>query len=176
MPRQKGDKGRRIEWFSIKTDYMSCEDSIAKVLKKHDVGQSGGLNIHNHTRGWIDERKKLHNRILERLKTKVVNASVKEWDRQLKLWLKVEDRAKDILEAKKKKPTAKDVANLSIALEKALKSQRLIAGESTENLKSTSLHLQLIQLSKKINQGEIIDDIPEEIEAKIVATSESLQD
>lgn len=177
--KKKNRKPRRIiDWFEVKRDFISGTDTLTNVLNKHNIIFSGP-NVQNHTRGWVEERKALHNKILEKIKSKFVTHNVKKWDKQIKLWLKVESVAKDLLEKKvddKSDISAKDLANISIAIERALKGQRLIAGESTENLETKSMHLQIIELSKKIERGERIADIPEEIEEQIMENTESLQD
>lgn len=157
-------KKRKIDWNKIKLAYMSSDDSVNAVLDRDKVTR--GRHVSRQTKGWVEERKKLHQRILEKIKTQIVNTNVKQWESQTKLWKAVEGQAAQILKRhietdKPLKP--QELASLTVAIEKALKGQKLIIGEPTETIEQRSLHLQLIQISKRIEHGDDLKEIPFEI-------------
>ena len=148
---KRGRNQKRINWTKIKLEYMTSDQNVATVLKKYKV--SSGKNATKHTKGWIKEKVKLNQRVLEKVKSKVVNTEVKQWDNQIKLWKAVESQAAMLLSEKMKvKETfdPRELDNLASAIQKALQSQRLIMGESTENIERKNVHLDVVELIREI--------------------------
>jgi len=143
-------QSHKINWHKIKGEYLTSTDSLRSVLRRYKV--SGGLNTENHTKGWKVEREKLHNKIVETIKSKMVTTEVTKWEQQTKLWKAVEGEAEKILDTytgTDYKMDVKDLSNLCQALQTALKSQRLIVGESTENVSTKNIHIDLVELIKE---------------------------
>lgn len=154
-------KPRKIDWTKLKLEYMSSDESVRATLDKNKVAQCKTSN--ERTKGWGEERKKLHQRIVERAKTQIVNFNVDRYKKQTKLWESVETVAEDIFKkaGDKNKPlTPKDLVNLSGAISIALKSKKLIVGEPTETIEERSLHLHLIEINKRIERGDDLKEIP----------------
>jgi len=138
---------RRINWLKIKQEYMSSTKPLSAILAKYKV--SRGRNTQNHTAGWIEEKKQLQNQVISKIKNKVVKKQIKEWERQQKLWKDIEIQAAKILKKYSNQNmtiSPKDLASLASAIQTALKSQRLIKGESTENIDQRNIHLAIVDI------------------------------
>lgn len=172
------NKGR-INWNALKVEFMTGDMTLNELRIKHDI--VGMANFYKQATGWLEEREKLHKKAIEKIKSKTLNNAVKGWEDQQKLWKAVEVQAGRLLQkslSDEKGLRPRDLDNLASAIEKALKSQRLILGQSTENVANSSIHKHLIEMNRKIeNNEDIIDaDIPEEIKDKITEDSNLIQD
>lgn len=152
---------RKFDWNRLKLEYMTSDISLNALLEKYKI--ASGRNFQKQTKGWIEERKKLHQEITDRVKAQLVEAKSEQWKDQINLWKAVQGEAARILKQhiEAEKPLEpRELASLTVAIEKALKGQMLIIGEPTERIEERSLHLQLIQINKRIEKGDDLKEIP----------------
>lgn len=171
MAHKKGD----IDWNALKVEFMTTDMSLNAIREKHNIADKN--HFYKKTEDWKEERRKLHEKTLQKIKSKALNNTVKEWERQQKLWHAVEIQAGRLLQSsldKKKVLKAGEVMALTVAIEKALKCQKLILGESTENIATHSIHKHLIEINKRIESGADLEDIPQEVKDEITEDTNPL--
>jgi hypothetical protein len=149
----KGQKKRHIDWPALKAEWLSGNDSLNHFREKHKIH----LNVFypNIEKGkWREAKDEIMKRAEARAATIAVNTRVEEWKRQMNLWQAVEGIAAQIMTRRRENMNAGELAALTSAIERALKSQKLILGESTENVESRSLSMTILKLIEKVeNDG-----------------------
>ena len=143
----------KYDWDALYAEWVSSGLSMNKfrILKGFD----GGFFYNAIDReGWWEKAERVAEKITAAAEARVVDATVARWDEQEALWREVERQAAAIMRAtigpdgKIASPLEpSELATLTAALERALKSRRLIAGESTDNMAvGGSLHSDLVKM------------------------------
>ena len=117
------------------------------------------------TKGWREKKEELIDAIIEKTKNKVATKFAKDWSNQFKLWKAIEIQAGAILRKTIgenneiiRPMNANELASLAGACERALKSQKLLHGEATENTNINNLHSAIVNVIhevEKTNAGNI---------------------
>lgn len=167
MARPKGSSsksGYKINWWRVKAYYMSHpRESLNNVRRRFNIGES--KNTLDHTRGWIQERNEMMDRVNRRLTDKSEDIIFQEYND----YLVIIDNVRYIIDQniKKLKNAIErnfkinnyELLNMMTALEKAVKTKKLIRGEPTENIEQKSIHLELIKIAEEVKKHDSIVEV-----------------
>lgn len=150
-------RNRRHDWDALRLEWLAGTDTMSAFRDKKGISRSLFLRMTKKHK-WKEAREKLRAKVIAKGQEKVEGIVAKRWEQQMRLWGDVESQVQSLL-SKKKGLKASDVAALSVALERALKSQRLIRGESTENTVSKNYHAVMVDMVEKLEGGTLDAEI-----------------
>lgn len=162
VPVPASPKRPSYDWTTLKAQFLQFEGTPADFFR-----QSGLKSEHNFYRQikrqkWVAERDALKRRALQPLLRSTEAALRSKWKKQLALWGQVEDMASMMLQAGIKvdkkdgkevvtlNMTASELSNLTSAIQNALRGQRLVLGESTDNVASHNIHEDLVRVVNEV--------------------------
>lgn len=164
----------KYDWDALKTEWISTNKSLNQFREEKGIGSSTFYqNISREE--WEAARKKVNDRALEKTIERTSTQIAKKWADYSKLWNAVKTQAAHILKATQR-PDGKVVplrtgqlVQLTMAIETALKSERLIDGESTENVHNkVDVYNAIAQsVSDKKDVPEVFDVKPEDMNGDI---------
>lgn len=154
--------GRLINWLALKADFIQSNETLFQFLQRHGIKNEQWFYRMARKYGFREAQEASRIKAVEKVSDSTARKYAVEWERQMKLWRAVESVAARILnEMAEKRPQRMDaskLANLTAALERALKSQRLVLGESTENVNSRNYHMAIVQALKDVESGQPFKD------------------
>lgn len=157
MPRPQ----RTHDWEALKVEWLATNLSINQFRETKDI-QPAVLYKAIDVEDWYQARSKMHQRTLEKLSNKKADMLVRKYEDYYKLWGAVKGQAASILR-KTQKPDGtiepllpSELRSLTEALERALKSERLLDGESTENF-NTGIDVYNFILKAESNEIRLSD-------------------
>jgi hypothetical protein len=146
-------KKRTLNWPALKAEWLAGNETLNQFRKRYRISGSNFYYL-IHKQGWIEAKEEVLKRAEAKAATIAVNTKVKEWQRQMNLWQAVEGIAARIMSRRAESMNAGELAALTSAIERALKSQKLILGQSTENVESHTLSMTILKLIEKVeNDG-----------------------
>ena len=154
---------RVVNWEKIKRDFLFSDDTLNKVANRHNLSNPC-IYKHAKAENWPEQKKKFQQNVTHEIAEEMTDQSVEEWKNQIKLLRAVEYQAAKILRKYHgdDKPAIKPshLVNLAFALNISLKSQKLIHGQSTENVATEESHYKSIMflMEKKRRERERIVD------------------
>ena len=170
MKSKKGRKRDQYNWQEMRADYLTSDEktSITDILRRHGIERNEAY-ITKRTSPWIVEKKRMWEKVIEKVKKKFVTNTVNEFDdyiklinvtrQQIAIYLKnnvtQDNNGNYVLDSNKSAPDK--LAAISLALERILKSHRLIRGKSTENFETKNYHLAVVELMEQTRAGKIGD-------------------
>lgn len=143
------NKKYAIDWDSLKSEYMQGNMTLNELRLKHNINGQANFYKQVNSRKFEEARQKIRTKAVQKIENNQIKRYAKEWDNQMSLWQNVESMAQKIMSRKRETLEPDELSSLSTAIEKALKSQRLILGESTENNANVNVHAALADLLEK---------------------------
>lgn len=143
----------KIDWPALKAEFLASQDNPHSFMKRKKLlGKMAIPTFYKivSEQKWLEDRADINQKALDNTKRSLVEQKTKEWDRQIKLWHAVEGIAAKIMSMRANTMDGGELAQLSSALERALKSQRLILGESTENISEKSMSLRVLKIVEQV--------------------------
>jgi hypothetical protein len=133
---------KSVNWPAMKAEFMSWEGSLDAFRKHKGIVNAGNFYQKARKFRFAEDRQEIANKSLIKVQKHHIAKYAAHWKKQFKLWEKVEDAADNILTRKQDKIEADELSLLSNAIEKALKSQKLILGEKTgDETGNVNIHL-----------------------------------
>lgn len=138
------------------------EKFLRSMLTVKEFAKREGLNEHTvritfERHGVMDKKHDIETAAMraveDKLKTDLEAFYLDMASGQIELWTKVKQRANEMLD--KGVIRSGDLVNLTTAIEKMLKSYRLMEGKSTENVQSKNLHLAAVEIIESVKNGTI---------------------
>jgi hypothetical protein len=180
-------QGKKYDWEALKREWLQSSNvTLNQFRLSKGIAQAHFYRTIN-AEEWIETRAKIDKRAIQRIEEKAVNSIVNKWDDYSRLWKAVKAQAAAILNKTRQKdgtivpmrPT--DLVNLTNSIETALKSERLIHGESTENIEEriTKEEIQgfIFAEIRKNGSNSGVYDIPERaVLRQDLAFEQSIQD
>jgi hypothetical protein len=162
-------RNKHHDWSRIKQEYMRADDtvSVTEILRRNGF-KKGNVNPASlHTAGWPTERAELRKRELEAVKKKIIQNTEHEFDEYLRLLDVTRKQIAMFLRGNMKQLADGSyllkndhigkLSEASLAIERVLKSHRLIVGKTTENLGVANYHTAIVNLIRDTKAGKIID-------------------
>lgn len=143
---------RHLDWPALKTEWLQGNDTLNKFRERYKIG-TNVFYPHVEKEKWNEAKADILRRAEAKAATIAVNTKVKEWERQINLWQAVEGIAARLMTRRQDTMNAGELAALSAAIERALKSQKLILGQSTENVESKSLSMSILKIIEHAENG-----------------------
>ena len=149
--------GNRHDWVALKSEWLQTNLSLNKFREQKGITSALFYKTID-TDKWYADRARIDSKAMQKLEDKLVSVKVKKWSEYSKLWGAVKSQAASILN-KTRNPdgtiTPLDTValrNLTASIETALKCERLIEGESTENVSKTiDVYGHILGLSEEVN-------------------------
>ena len=169
VPKKKGwRRGSKVwDWTALMVTWLQSDPD----MNLHQFMIAQGLPITGQSYGLLKKHKfqekkdALNERIITRISRKAENTVVQRWEKNMRIWQAVESHVAAHLRASVRDGKiirlidANELSALSISLERALKMQRLIVGESTERIAGeVSHHLDVLRLLRDIKSANRLKD------------------
>ena len=129
-------KQRSFDWEALKIEWLSSNLNLNQFRESKKIDKAHfykSIDIEK----WQEARQTIYNQALKKLQNKKSTAIANRYDDYLKLWGAVKIQAVRILkdsQTASKPMRPGQLAQLAQAIETALKSEKLILGEATENV------------------------------------------
>ena len=163
----------KANWKQLEAEFLASDKSLTE-FQAH-VQKTMGITRRTFYRWacaekWKEKKQALQRRAAERVVKKAEDELVKRWGRQIKLWEGIEAHVAATLRrsigpdgriVKPLKPGP--LKSLADTLSQALKSLRLIYGESTENVDSRHYHKMVVDMVERFERGDPDVVIPGEV-------------
>ena len=146
-------KPTRWDYAALKAEWLQGEETLKAFAARKGITAEGTFYRKVKEYGWAEARERIRSAALAKIEATTVKKYAAEWERQMKLWTRVEDLADSIMTRREEFIDGSELAQLTAALDRALKSQRLIRGESTENVETKNYHLAIVQMLKDMGGG-----------------------
>lgn len=165
MPKARGIN-RKHDWAAHKAEFILGHETLAAFSVRKDISYH---MVYDHAadEGWLEARQEVVERAMEKVKTAAVGTRVGEWDKYLSLMDAVAAHAAHLLR-KGVGPDGRitmsleavELSALTSAIDKAVKVKRLIMGESTENIATRNLHMDMVRMlqDQKLEDEPIVGD------------------
>lgn len=145
MPKQA-----KHDWLALQNEFIFSEESLSEFAKKRSIAPSRFHRVAAKFQ-WLEKRDEINRKAAEKASQKAIAIKANRWANQSKLW-----GAMDAQVAAHLKKTIQDgqivhpiqpgeLTHLSGTLERSLKSQKLIEGESTGDERNTDIQSLIIQ-------------------------------
>lgn len=150
---------KRHDWDALKAEFICGFESLAAFAARKGI-TSYMVYAKADDAGWVQARQEVKEKAMDEAKSHAVTVVAERWKKQLSLWEAVEAHAAQLLrkgvqDGKIVMPMEPgELAQLTSALDRALKSQRLIWGESTENVVTKNLHVEMVKMLEDQKGGE----------------------
>jgi len=145
----------RYDWPALKAEWLQGNESLNQFRIRKGIGNQNIFYARVSEDGWVEAKERIIRTALEKTEAAVAEKYGQEWDRQMKLWSAVEGLAGRIMTRKAESMDSNELAQLTAAIERALKAQRLILGQSTDNMAVKNYHMSIVQMLKEIKGEEI---------------------
>lgn len=126
---------RKHDWAALEAEWLASGESLHAFGRRHKIPRTHMNNMAGRY-GWLQKRQKIRVKAGARIEKLVENRIVLDYSRQAKLWEAVEKKAEKFLERTAENGgelSPMDLNTLTQAIERALKSKRLMGDKSTEN-------------------------------------------
>lgn len=168
-----------IDWEVMKREFVTGNpiESLNEFRKKNHIGNCNQFYARVKKEKWLDSRHKFQNVITRKVEANAVKAGVEQWERQIRLWTKLEDQVSNLLDkhvgrngkligAKEMDPQS--IRALALTLESSVRSHKLMRNEPIEGTggcgTTVNFHVQIANLAKDIEakaDGPILLEPPE---------------
>lgn len=158
-PKKKLPQRPPLDWGALKQEFIATYENVREFALNRNLKLSR-VYKQSIKDMWIEDRVRIQDAALKKAEKKTEANLTARWEDQIKLWRGLQHvlarKIKHALEEGGDMTiSAGDVRNLAAALKDALLSQRLIHGESTENVEQRSVSLTLVDIVEKIEKGEL---------------------
>jgi hypothetical protein len=164
------------DWDVLKREWLASNCSLNEFKVKKGI-----LNPHFYKQvkagKWREAKQKIEERTVQKISDKLVDVNYAKWERQVKLWMAIEDQAAHILkqnvdsDGKLSKPmNPQDLKALGNLVESSIRSHKYMRGETVggvqgEGNTTINFHVQLANVIQEIEKengvhGPAIIDIP----------------
>lgn len=129
-------KQRKRDWYTIRSEWLATNETLSEFAEKRHIPTARFHKVAAQEK-WLEQREEINRRAMERASQKTIEHKAKQWANQTKLWGAMEAQVaahihRTIQDGKITSPiNPQDLTHLAGTLEKSLKSQKLILGEST---------------------------------------------
>jgi len=154
------------KWDKVRADFISSDLTITEVAQKHSITNIDYLWKIAKRGHWKEMRDEIRKGALEKYKEKAKGDIARKWESQEKLWKAVEIQAASILKSTQSDDgktisplDPKELSALTQSLERALKCQKLLSGESTGdgiNINAENISLQVLNLIEQ-KEKEVLE-------------------
>lgn len=164
------------DWDALFVEWVQADTSLSQFQLAKKIARQHFYRM-TQARNWLSRRDDIKSRAMKAAEKSVVREMAQEWKEQEKLWRAVEIQAAAILkrtltpDGKLLDPLSPaNLATLTVALERALKARKLLAGEATENIAANvtgaegSVHAEVVGMvneRRKAREAAPIDVKPE---------------
>lgn len=167
-----------IDWEEMKRQFVTGNpiESLNEFRKRNHIGNCNQFYSRVKKEKWSFERNKFQNQITRKVEANALKAGVEQWDRQIRLWMKLEDQVEKLLDkhvarngrlvgVKDMDPQA--IRALALTLESSVRSHKLMRNEPIDGTgggTTVNFHVQVANLTKEIEakaDGPILLEPPE---------------
>lgn len=145
----------RHDWDSLKVEWASSGLTLNAFRESKGIVNSSWFYAKVEEHKWIEYRSELALKSQNEIAKQTARAIVKDWTKHARLWEELEEVVSEAFKNNregKKKITTNELAQIANALEKALRSQRLMADKSTSNIAHGSIHKRMVEIIKQIKE------------------------
>ena len=134
---------KTVNWEALKVEWLQSDETLNKFRLRKGLSNNHFYDAVNKQK-WVEQKRQPGEKTTEKVMEKVSKQQVEEWVNQKKLWHGVEVIAAKILTKYNNGELAQnphDLSALTCAIERSLKSRKLILGEATETIESRNLYM-----------------------------------
>lgn len=159
-PKQNPKSRQPLDWGALRQEFLETTESVAEFARRKDIGNAR-LQDRASRGKWVESRDRIVRAALARADKKLETKMAGKWESHLKLWGGIDSIvARAMMKinqaAQNGDPiSAAEVRQLAGALKDSTIVQRLLKGESTENVDQRSISLTLVDIVEKVEKGEV---------------------
>lgn len=156
----------QYDWEKLKTEFIQTTENPNQFRLRHGISQQTFYS-RMASGNWIEEREDVHKRGAVKAKDSLVDKIAEEWKREFNILRGLQAQVISTIrtttdaDGRITAPLSpRDIRSLAGAMESILKSLRLLAGQSTDNLATVNYHEAVVKLIQETeNERRNIIDI-----------------